>query len=187
MITASELKVGTVLHQGNDFLKVVSIDFTGAAKAERSLKVKLKNLLKGNLIDAHYKASDQLEEADLTSSEMEYLYEDGDNLVFMDQTSFEQVSIPASQIGEAKAFLKENMVVPVQMYESKPIQVMFPKSVVVEVTFAPPGSSEHDSTYKEIELDNGMKILGPQFIKQGDKIHVDVETGKYLDRVKKEK
>jgi len=188
MIKASEIKVGTVLHQGSDFLKVVAIDFAGAAKNERSLKVKLKNLLKGNLLDAHYKADDPLDEADLTSVTMEFLYEDGENLVFMDQTSFEQVSIPVSQIGNGKAFLKPNMEVPVQMYEGRPIQVLFPKSVMVEVTQAPPGvGGDNDSTYKEVELENGLKILAPQFIKEGDKLYIDVESGKYLERVKKEK
>jgi len=187
MIRASELKAGTVLKKGNDFLKVVSIDFTGAAKSERSLRVKLKNLLKGNVVDAHYKADDPLEEADLTTTNMEFLYEDGDNLVFMDQESFEQVTIPLKQIGNAKAFLKENMQVPVQLYEGNPVHVLFPSSVEMEVTQAAPGTSQTDSTFKEVEIENGMKIKAPQFIKQGDRIHVDVETGRYLDRVKKAK
>lgn len=187
MIKASELKIGTVLHEGDNFLKVVSIDFTGAAKAERSLKVKLRNLIKGNIIDAHYKSDDSLNEADLITDTMEFLYEDGDDLVFMDQKSYEQVSIPSVQIGNAKAFLKPNMEVDVQLYESKPIHVLFPKTVVMEVVQAPPGTGDVDSTYKEVELENGMKMLGPQFLKQGDKVHVSVESGKYLDRLKKEK
>lgn len=188
MTSASQLKIGSILQDGNDFLKVVSFEFAGTAQSGRTVKLKLKSLMKGNLFDAAYKADQLVKEADLSTSSMEYLYEDGDNLVMMDQHSFEQVMISMSSIGNAKPFLQPNMKLQVKFFEGKPVHVVFPVSVELEVMQAPPSvRSGGDSNFKEVELENGIKVLAPQFIRVGDKIVVEVETGRYMDRVKKEK
>jgi elongation factor P len=187
MIPAGQLKVGMVLHEGADFQKVVSFEFAGTAQSGRTVKLKLRSLTKGNLADAAYKADQMVREADLTASPMEFLYDDGENLVFMDEKTFEQVMIPASRLGNAKTYLKPNMKFQVQMHEGRPIQVLMPPKVEMKVVQAAPGIHQGDATFKEVELENGMKILAPQFIKEGDMVIIEVETDRYIDRVKKEK
>jgi elongation factor P len=187
MIPAGQIKVGMVLHEGPDFLKVVSFEFAGTAQSGRTVKLKLRSLTKGNLIDAAYKAEQMVKEADLTTTGAEFLYEDGENLVLMDENTFEQLYVSARSIGGAKQFLSPNMKLQVQLYEGRPIQVIFPETAELKVTQAPAGIHQTDSTGKEVELENGMKILAPQFIREGDTVIVNVETGRYVERVKKEK
>jgi len=187
MIQATQLKPGIVLQKGTEFLKVVTSEFTGTAQSGRTVKLRLKNLVKGNLVDMSFKADEMVQEADLTTDPMEYLYEDGTDLVFMNQKSYEQVSIPASRIAHVRPFLQPNMEVRVQMHNGQPIQVIFPETVIMKVAHTPQGTSQNDSNFKEAELENGMQVLVPQFVKAGDSIVVEVETVKYVDRVKKEK
>ncbi len=187
MIQATQLKPGSILQKGADFFKVVSTEFAGTAQTGRTVKLKAKNLVKGNVVDMAYKADELVQEADLVTVNMEYLYEDGDDLVFMDQASYEQITVPANRLGNAKVFLQPNMEFRVQMNEGRPLQVLLPESVEMRVTQVPPSIGQGGSNFKEAELENGVKVLVPQFIKEGDKIVVEVETGRYMDRVKKEK
>jgi elongation factor P len=104
----------------------------------------------------------------------------------MDINSYDQLSIPTTIIGTIGQYFKENAQIQVEFYNGNPINVIFPKYVELAVASAPPGvHGGTDSTYKEAVLENGMKILVPQFIKEGDALKVDTETGKYIDRVKK--
>jgi elongation factor P len=116
---------------------------------------------------------------------MEFLYSDADAAVFMNPTTFDQVSIPLEAIGAAEKFLKAEMKVPVEFYEGQPISIIFPPIVEVKITTtAESVHQQQDNTYKPATLENGGEVMVPQFIRPGERIRIEVATGKYVDRVR---
>jgi elongation factor P len=119
---------------------------------------------------------------------MEFLYRDVENCTFMNPESFEQVEIPRSSLGPAEKFLQEGMRVPVEFFEGRPISIDFPAVVEARIVdTAPPAHSQQDSTWKEATLENGVQIHVPLFIAPDEVVRVEVETGKYLERVRLER
>lgn len=105
----------------------------------------------------------------------------------MNPDTFEQISLPQDAVGANDKFLRPNMRVPVQLYEGRLVSVAFPAAVELKVVTAPPGlRGEEGATYKTVVLENGLEVLAPQFIKEGDLVKVEVATGKYLERVRRE-
>jgi elongation factor P len=126
-----------------------------------------------------------LEELPLEKQAMDFLYTDGDDCVFMHPETFEQVTIPAEIVGEQARFLKEGMQVPVEMVDGSPVSVLFPDFLEVRIAdTAPPIHQQQDNTWKPAELENGVEVMVPQFIKAGDMIRLDMNTLKYMDRAK---
>ena len=118
---------------------------------------------------------------------MEYLYSDGAEFYFMNPDTFEQISLPKESIGPHEKFLQPNLRVPVALCEGRPVKVVFPDAVEFKVVSAPPGLRGRDTTtHKTVVLDNGMEVLAPEFIKEGDIVKIEVATGKYLERIRRE-
>jgi len=186
MISASELKSGMVIKIGNDLFKAIDAQFkAGTAKMAGATHAKLKNLSTGHIIDRRFHPDEKLEDIEPEKEAMEFLYRDGDDFYFMNPVNFEQVSIHLRVIGNVEKFIKEGMKIPVEFYEGKAVSIQFPGRVELKVTSSPPGIRQTDvTTMKEVTLENGMKILAPQFIKEGEIIVVDVETRKYLSKAK---
>jgi elongation factor P len=148
---------------------------------------RVKNLKTGHIRELRLHPGDRLEEVALDHKEMEYLYADGVAFYFMDPDTFEQISLPAETIGAYEKFLQPNMRIPVALYEGEPLTIAFPHAVELSVTSAPPGVHEHaTSTFKTATPENGMEVLVPQFIKEGDTVRIEVASGKYLERVRRE-
>ena len=186
MIPVSKMKNGTVFKMEGVLYKVVSHEIAGAGKMGRVVHAKLKNLGTGTMVDRRFRAEDQVDEIRLDSFQMEYLYNDGDDYYFMNTVTYEQVMIKKDDIGPGVQYLKPNMQFQIELYEGKPINVHFPE--FVEEKIASTGAGIHgqtDSTYKEATLENGVKIMVPQFIKEGDTVKIKVETNSYVDRIKK--
>ena len=116
---------------------------------------------------------------------MQYLYNEGDTLVFMDTESYEQESIPKNAIGSAIDFIKEEDVIIIAMYEGEPISVEPPASVVLKVTYAEPGAKGDTATnvLKPVKLETGAEVKVPLFINEGDMIKINTLTGEYIERV----
>ncbi len=187
MVEATSVKEGMVLKIDSQPMKILSYEVSGTGKFGRTVHLRLKNLQNGHLIEKRFRAEERLEDIDTQTLNMEYLYPDGESLIFMNPISFDQISIPKTAIGNAVHYIKENMQVQVLLVEGKPMNVDFPKIAEIRVANTPSGSSETESTFKEAVLENGIETRVPQFIKSGDIIRIEVETNKYVDRVKEKK
>lgn len=185
MIPASAMKPGNVVRFGAEFFKVVeSVTHSGGGKAGAMVHAKLRNLLTGHITERRLGTDDKVEDVALTRAKMQFLYKEGDAFNFMNPETYDQVPIPKNAIGPAAAFFKENDVMEVEFFEEKPLSILYPPAVELKVSTTGTGlRGQSDSTFKEATLENGLEVLVPQFIKEGDRIRVDVETGKYLERM----
>jgi elongation factor P len=184
MLEATHIRVGHVIRMDQKICKVLSQEMAGTGKFGRTVHLKLKNLEDGHLIEKSVRAEDKVEDVEAHSVKMQYLYRDGDNFIFMNSESFEQFSLSSKVVGRQEIFLKENSEINVLFAEDRALSVDFPKSVELKVVTAPPAlKGGNDTTYKEAELENGLKILVPQFVKEGECVRVDVEGLLYLERV----
>jgi len=186
MIVASQLRPGAVLKIGEELFKVEeSVFHVGQGKMPGSVHAKLKNVAKGSFKELRWRPEERLEDVLLEKQEMEFLYSDADTATFMNPVTYEQVSIPLETIGPAQKFLKPEMLIPVELYEGTPINIVFPPVVEIRVeTTAQPVHQQQDNTYKYATLENGLEVMVPQFIRPGEIVRIDVATGKYVDRVR---
>ena len=184
MLGATEIRVGNILKLDGKTCKVLSQEIRGTGKFGKTVHLKLKNLEDGNMQEKGIRAEDKVEDVEARRVKMQFLYREKDQLIFMNMETYEQFPLPAKTVGHQEVFLKENMEIDVFFAEGKPVSVDFPKMAELTVTNTPPplkGGS--DSTYKEVELENGLKILVPQFVKEGEKVRVNVDDLSYVERV----
>jgi elongation factor P len=186
MILASEMKGGTVFRSGGEMFRVVEATYhMGGGKAGGMVHAKLKNLKTGHFTERRFSPDEKIEDLVLERKNMEYLYNSGDDYYFMDSGTFEQISLSKTVIGPPVRYLKEGMKIPVELHEGVPVQIIFPAEVEIRIAQTGPGiKGGQDTTYKPATLENGLEVLVPQFIQSGDLIRVEVETGKYLERVR---
>lgn len=188
MIEASGLKPGMVVMLEGELHGVASASYhAGGGQQAGAVFAKFRSLKTGHVKELRLHPGDKLEEAVLDNKVMEYLYTDGGAFYFMNPDTFEQISLPAETMGPFEKFLQPNMRIPVQLYEGEPVTIAFPQAVELTVASTPPGLREHESsTFKSATLDNGMEVLVPQFIKEGDTVRIEVASGKYLERIRRE-
>jgi len=159
----------------------------GQGKMGGVTHVRLKNIDTGTLWEHRFRSDEKLEDLPLEKQQMDFLYSDSDNCFFMHPETFEQVSVPKKAIGQAEKFLKPEMRVPVEFFDGQPVSVGFPDIVEARVAeTAQPVHTQQDNTWKTARLENGTEIMVPQFIRPGEVIRVDVETGRYVERAKAE-
>ncbi|MFP3557507.1 elongation factor P [Paraburkholderia sp. SIMBA_049] len=187
MVEALELKPGMVVMLEGELHSVVSAGYhAGGGQQGSAVFTKVKNLKSGHVKELRLHPHDKLEEVALDNVEMEYLYTDGIAFHFMNPDTFEQISLPSETIGAYEKFLQPSMRIPVQLYEGEPVAIAFPPAVELGIVSTPPGLHEHEtSTFKTATLANGMEVLVPQFIKEGDTVRIEVASGKYLERVRR--
>ncbi|MBN1688474.1 MAG: elongation factor P [Candidatus Omnitrophica bacterium] len=184
MKTATEIRVGNVLRIDDKICKILTQEIRGTGKFGKTVHVKVKCLEDGHILEKSLRAEDKIDEVEVEHVKMQYLYRDGENFNFMNMTTYEQFSILSTVVGKQEVFLKENTEIDVVFAEGKPVSIIFPKVAVLKVTSAPPAvKGGSDTTYKEVELENGLKILVPQFVKEGESIRINVEDLSYLERV----
>ncbi len=186
MVVASQLRPGMVIKLGPDLFKVVeSVFHVGQGKMPGSVHAKLRHVLKGSFKEVRFRPEERLEDVTLEKQEMEFLYRDADSATFMNPKTFDQVSIPLEAVGPAEKFLKPEMTVPVEFFDGQPVSIVFPEVVEIKVeTTAQPIHQQQDNTYKSATLENGLDVLVPQFIGPGERVRIEVATGKYVDRVR---
>ncbi|MCY1253501.1 Elongation factor P [compost metagenome] len=187
MVEASELKSGMVIMLEGELHSVTSAGYhAGGGQQGSAVFAKFKSLKTGHIKELRLHPGNKLEEVALDYQEMEYLYTDGDAFFFMNPDTFEQISFPAETMGAYQKFLRPNMRIPVQLYEGEPVTIAFPPAVEVTIMSTPPGLHEHESsTFKAATLENGMEVLVPQFVKEGDTVRIEVASGKYLERIRR--
>ena len=185
MVLVSDIKEGYAINFEGRLFKVLEIvRHAGSGQMHGFIELKLKDVRFGHIADKRFKQTDKLETVNLIRRQMEYLYHDTENLVFMDPESFEQFSVSKSIIGEATKFVKEGAMATVELLGEEPIDVQFPKVAEFKVTMTGPGIRDgQDNTMKPAMLENGAEILVPEFVVTGDIVRVDTEKSKYVDRL----
>lgn len=170
---------------GDTPYNVEAVDFVKPGKGRAIYRLKLRNLLDGSLQDITYHSGDKVEETEVSTREMQYLYHEEGNYIFMDTETFEQYAIRGEQLGDKHYFLQDGMTVSVLMFRDNPIDVNLPSFVDMEVvsTEASLKAATVTAQDKTARLASGYTISVPGFIKEGDIIRVDTRSGSYVERV----
>ena len=182
---AGDLRNGTTFELDSNVFKVVEFQHVKPGKGAAFVRVKMKNVVTGAVIERTFNPSEKLQGAEIEKREMQYLYNDGDLYYFMDNTNYEQIPLNKDQIGDALKYIKENMNVTMQSIKGKVFNVEPPMFVELEVTYTEPGFSGNTTTTsgKPATLENGLEISVPLFVNIGDIIRIDTRTGLYMERL----
>jgi elongation factor P len=185
MVLASEIKEGSAIQLDGKLYKVLDVvRHAGSGQMQGFIELKMKDIRFGHFADRRFKHSDKLEDVEIMKKQMEYIYSDADASYFMDPETFEQVGVPKTAVGQLEKFLKEAMKITVELVGEEAVSIQFPKVVELAIATTGPGIREgQDNTMKPATLENGVEILVPQFVVTGDRVRVDTEKMKYIDRV----
>lgn len=187
MYDTSDIRKGLkVLLDGNPY-NVVEFQFIKPGKGAAFTRTRFKNLLTGAVIERNIRSGEKLEPANVEEVSMQFLYKEGDDMVFMDEKSFEQVSVAASMIGESSDLMKDNMPCQVLFFNERPVDVSLPTFVVLEVTASEPGvrGDTSGNVTKSATLETGATVAVPLFINVGDMLKIDTRTHEYVERINK--
>ncbi|MGC8977547.1 MAG: elongation factor P [Candidatus Ratteibacteria bacterium] len=187
MVNASDLKEGMIIKREGKLYKVLEAE-TKARTAQFSsyTHLKLQDLKTGHVYDLRISPDEKIENVDIEEIEMEYSYQNGESFYFIHPETFEIIELPSYTIGDFKKYLKEGVKLKVQVYEGNPVSVVIPEYVDLKVINTGEGiKGGTDSTWKSATLENGMEILVPQFIKEGDIVRISTKTNQYIERVHK--
>jgi elongation factor P len=183
-INGNEIRPGNVIeHQGGLWI-AVKTQAVKPGKGPAYAQVELKNLINGSKLNERFRASETVEKVRLEQKDYQFLYTQGEMLVFMDSDNYEQLEIQTDFIGERAAFLQDGMTVTVESYEGKPIGVSLPDQVTLAIAEADPvvKGQTASASYKPAMLENGVRIMVPPFITAGERVIVDTNESTYVRR-----
>ncbi len=185
MATTNDLKNGLVLKIDGQLWTVIDFQHVKPGKGGAFVRTKLKNVLTGKVVDRTFNAGLKVETATVDKREMQYLYKDGDDWIFMDIQSYEQTIVPDAVVGEMSKYLLEQQTATVASNEGLPIYIELPASVELVITYTEPGLQGDRSTggTKPATLETGAEIQVPLFIESNTKVKVDTRDGSYLGRI----
>ena len=187
MITSNDFKTGITIKVDNTLYQVVEFLHVKPGKGAAFVRTKLKNVMTGGNVEKTFRAGEKIEQAMLERRDMAFLYAAGeDEYVFMDNQTYDQISLPRKVVGESNIqYLKENMVASIMRYEGKILMVDIPTHVELEVVDTPPSEKGNTASggSKPAKLETGATDQVPFFIGNGDKIRVDTRNNSYIDRV----
>lgn len=184
MIIVNDLKPGTAFENDGNIYQVINVDHNKTAMRQMIIKVKVKNLRTGVINEISFTGGDKVEQAMIDRKQMQYLYDDGESLVFMDMDTYDQIEIPRDHLEWEMKFLKENAVVNISMYENEILGVILPDKVelqIVECEQAVKGDTA-TSASKNAVLETGLEIKVPLFIQNGEMVIISTADGKYSGR-----
>jgi elongation factor P len=183
--TTNDLKNGLVLNIDGQLWTVVEFQHVKPGKGGAFVRTKLKNVLSGKVVDRTFNAGVKVETANVDKRDMQYLYKDGNDFVFMDTQTYEQLMVTDTVVGEAAKFMLENQNATVATHDGNPLYVELPSSVVLEITYTEPGLQGDRSSAgtKPATVETGAEIQVPLFLETGTKVKVDTRDGSYLGRV----
>lgn len=184
MLSLTEIKNGKKIVLSGEPFVVVDYLHSKIGRGGAVLRTKLQNLLTGNTLEHTFQGADKVEEAEITKSHAQYLYSENSNFLFMDMESYEQFELPHSVLGNGKFYLLEGTEVTLLNWNGRPINIELPIKVTLEVTDAPPGLKGDTASGgdKVVTTQTGFTVTVPLFVKTGDKIIVNTETGMYVSR-----
>lgn len=181
-ISGVDIRPGNILEYEKGIWRVAKTQHTQPGKGGAFMQVEMKNLIDGRKTNVRFRSADTVEKVRLDTQEFQYLYTDGDKLVFMDNDTFEQIMLDADMLGDEVAFLQDGMEVTLELYDERPISVQLPDTIeatIVEADAVVKGQTA-SSSYKPAILDNGVRVLVPPHISSGTRIVVDVYAKEYV-------
>lgn len=186
MSKASEVKSGNILRFNGELVAVEEYIHRTPGNLRAFYQARMRNVRTGKLVEYRFRTDEEVEIARVETNDYQYLYDDADFFVVMDNSTFEQFNIPKALFGDAARFLKEGMNVLVAFESDEPVMASLPTSVELEITYTEPAVKGDTSTnaLKSATVETGVEIRVPLFINQGDKVKVDTRTGDYIERVK---
>lgn len=185
-LSITDLKKGTIFQTDGVPYRVVDYNQKVMGRGGSIVNVRIKSLIDGKVLEKTYKGNEQLDTADVTNQTVQYLYNDGNTFYFMNGETFEQFEVSSDLVGDGAGYLKEGDSLQLQFFDGNPINVELPKNVPLLVTYTEDvvKGDTTSSVLKDAELETGITVKVPAFIKQGDLISVDTATGAYRERVK---
>ncbi len=187
ILDINSVRKGNKLEVDGEPYLVVGVDFRKPGKGTPSTEVRMKHMLTGSVMSRTYKSGERLQKADVEEREMQYLYPEGEQLVLMDNTTYEQVHIDGATIADQRQFLLDNSNVTVLFYNGRPVGMELPTFVEMQVVETEPGfkGDTANNVMKPAKLATGGSVPVPIFINEGDVIRIDTRTGEYVERVAK--
>jgi len=185
-LSITDLKKGTLFQIDGVPYRVTDYNQKVMGRGGSIVNVRIKSLIDGKVLEKTYKGNEQLDSADVSNQNVQYLYTDGSVFYFMNDDTFEQFEIPADLVGDGAGYLKEGDRIQLQFFNDTPINDELPKNVPLKVTYTENvvKGDTTSSVLKDAELETGITVKVPAFIKEGDVIKVDTRTGEYLERSK---
>ncbi|MEN9324509.1 MAG: hypothetical protein RL414_263 [Actinomycetota bacterium] len=184
MATTNDLKNGMTLDLEGQLWTVVEFQHVKPGKGPAFVRTKMRQVLTGKVVEKTFNAGLKVEVANLEKRDMTFLYRDGDDFMFMDAKTFDQITIPENVVGESVNYMLENCEAIVAMHEGNPLYIELPASVELTITYTEPGLQGDRSSggTKPATVETGITIQVPLFIKQDEKVLVDTRNGSYLGR-----
>jgi elongation factor P len=184
MATTNDLKNGMTLNLDGQLWNVIEFQHVKPGKGGAFVRTKMRSVLSGKVVEKTFNAGVKVEVAQVDKRDMQYLYKDGEDFMFMDSTNYDQISISKQTVGDAVDYLLENADVIVAMHEGNPLFIELPASVELKITYTEPGIQGDRSSggTKPATVETGITVQVPLFIKQDEKVLVDTRTGAYLGR-----
>ena len=184
VVDTSRFRNGLKVELDGEPFVMIYFQHVKPGKGGAFVRTKLKNLRTGRVLDRTFRSGDSLEEADVEERKMQYVYQDGDQLVFMDTESYEQIPFSSEQVGDARTYLQENLDVDVIFWRGKPINIELPAFIQAVVTRTDPGikGDTASGATKPATLETGAVVQVPLFVGTGERIKVDPREGRYISR-----
>ncbi|MDB5725257.1 MAG: Elongation factor [Novosphingobium sp.] len=183
-ISGVDIRPGNIIEYEKGIWKVAKTQHTQPGKGGAFMQVEMKNLLDGRKTNVRFRSQDTIEKVRLDTKDFQYLYAEGDDLVFMDKDNFEQITLPRDLLGDAAEFLQDGMDVVLELWEERPISVELPEQVeatIVDADAVVRGQTA-SSSFKPAMLDNGVRVMVPPHIESGTRIIVDVYERTYVSK-----
>lgn len=183
-INGNEIRPGNVIQHKGGLWVAVKTQAVKPGKGGAFNQVELKHIVEGTKLNERFRASETVERVRLEQKDYQFLYREGDMLVFMDMETYDQIELPEDFVGERAAFLQDGMTVTVESHEGKPLGISLPDQVTLEVTEAEPvvKGQTASSSYKPAIMENGVRVMVPPFISTGERIVVDTNELTYIRR-----
>lgn len=185
MASTTDIKNGQVLKIEGQLWTIMEFQHVKPGKGGAFVRTKMRNVLTGRVLEKTYNAGAKIETATVDRRDYQYLYQDGEDFVFMDLSDYDQITVLGNTVGDAAGYMLESQNVTIAMHEGSPLYVELPPSVVLEITYTEPGLQGDRSSAgtKPATLETGKEIQVPLFVNQNTKVKVDTRTGDYLGRV----
>ena len=185
MASTADIRNGVVLNMDGQLWTVIEFQHVKPGKGGAFVRTKVKNVMTGKVVDRTFNAGAKIEIETVDRADYQYLYADGENFVFMDLGTYDQITLSKAQVGDAPNFMLENQNVTIALNNGEALYVELPASVVLEITYSEPGlqGDRSNAGTKPATLETGYEIQVPLFVNQGTKVKVDTRDGSYLGRV----
>jgi elongation factor P len=185
MINAGELRPGNTVERQGELLQVLEFAHNKQGRGTAIVRAKFKNMQTGAVTEETFRPEEKFGRARIERSEAQYLYQDGDNYVVMDTTTYDQFPLTPDKLGDARQYLKENDNLFLLTYDGKVLGIDLPTSVELTVSQTDPGfkGDTANAAFKPATVETGLVVDVPLFVNEGDRIRVDTRTGKYVERV----